>query len=542
MKLKLLFFCILSGLFFFFSWPPMPLFYLLFIAFIPLIYIHEEILQKKIRKINYLSIYLAFLIWNTSSTYWILKMNLIGGISTFIANSFLQLLPFLFSYITVYLTKKKYLGELSLILSWISFEIIFEKWDLAWPLLTLGNGLGDNVLIIQWYEFIGVHGGSLWIILINLLLYKVFLHIQRKLKLSFIHILSLIAVLIVPLICSLFRYYNYRSTTSSAEIVVVHPNLNCYSEKYNGSLSVSEQVSHHIKLTKECITQETNYIIWPETAIPNLDWIELLDSNQNIQNIKNFLKDFPNAKLVTGAVIFELFKEGLKTPANNEKFDLHFHTEFKVWYYTYNAALFVDTSDNIQIHAKQNLVPFEERVPYPKLLSIFKNAVGSLGNFGFSRRSQNQYIFDTDSNKIVPLICYESLFSDEASKYTRQGGNALFVILNEGWYNSSFGALQFFSISRIRAIENRRFIVRSSNYGISSIIDYKGDIIKKDVLKLPNSFKSNIQFNKNISFYAKYSGNINLVILIAFFLLVFFTFISYLLTKFMSNENKSNPD
>jgi len=221
---------------------------------------------------------------------------------------------------------------------------------------------------------------------------------------------------------------------------------------------------------------------------------------------------------------------------------LHFHTEFKVWYYTYNAALFVDTSDNIQIHAKQNLVPFEERVPYPKLLSIFKNAVGSLGNFGFSRRSQNQYIFDTDSNKIVPLICYESLFSDEASKYTRQGGNALFVILNEGWYNSSFGALQFFSISRIRAIENRRFIVRSSNYGISSIIDYKGDIIKKDVLKLPNSFKSNIQFNKNISFYAKYSGNINLVILIAFFLLVFFTFISYLLTKFMSNENKSNPD
>ena len=60
------------------------------------------------------------------------------------------------------------LGYIALVGFWISFEYIHFHWDIEWPWLTLGNGFSNNIKMIQWYEYTGVFGGTLWVLIMNI--------------------------------------------------------------------------------------------------------------------------------------------------------------------------------------------------------------------------------------------------------------------------------------------------------------------------------------------------------------------------------------
>ena len=75
---------------------------------------------------------------------------------------------------------------------------------------------------------------------------------------------------------------------------------------------------------------------------------------------------------------------------------------------------------------------------------------------------------------IAPIICYESVFPNHVRKFIKKGAQAIFIITNDGWWGASKGRVQHNSYARIRAIESRRYVVRSANTGISSIISPRG--------------------------------------------------------------------
>ena len=131
-------------------------------------------LQKKRNKsiIKFLGFsFLTFLLFNVFTTYWVYYASEFGAISAVIANSFfMSLVMLLFFWAKRVLGVR--IGYFSLITFWLTFEYIHLNWDLSWPWLTLGNCFSESLFLINWYEYTGVLGGSLWILLVNILVFE----------------------------------------------------------------------------------------------------------------------------------------------------------------------------------------------------------------------------------------------------------------------------------------------------------------------------------------------------------------------------------
>ena len=172
--LKLLLLSVLSGLLLSFGWFPNGFLPLIFIAFIPLLIAESVVSHNTFRRkrlILFLLSYLTFLLWNVITTWWIKNASAGGAAMAILCNALLMTFVFMF-----YSKVKNRIGEkfagILFICFWLTFEFIHYHWDLSWTWLTLGNVFADAPKIIQWYQFTGVFGGSLWILIINIILFS----------------------------------------------------------------------------------------------------------------------------------------------------------------------------------------------------------------------------------------------------------------------------------------------------------------------------------------------------------------------------------
>ena len=131
----------------------------------------------------------------------------------------------------------------------------------------------------------------------------------------------------------------------------------------------------------------------------------------------------------------------------------------------------------IKEYKKQKLVPFGEFLPFQKILNKFgfKKITEGHGSF---LRGENQKNLIYDNLNILPLICYEIIFTKFVQK-SELNTNLIVNISEDGWFGDSIGPYQHFSKTIFRAIEQNSFLIRSANKGISAIIDNKGNVIKK---------------------------------------------------------------
>src|SRR6185436_7791705 len=110
---------------------------------------------------------------------WVANASLPGAIGAFLCNSLIMCVP----WILMFITKRKFgtwIGYCSLIIFWLSFEYLHHNWELSWPWLTLGNGFATHPEWVQWYEMTGTTGGSLWILLSNILAFSLFTEYRRN--------------------------------------------------------------------------------------------------------------------------------------------------------------------------------------------------------------------------------------------------------------------------------------------------------------------------------------------------------------------------
>ena len=142
----------------------------------------------------------------------------------------------------------------------------------------------------------------------------------------------------------------------------------------------------------------------------------------------------------------------------------------------------------IQSYNKRKLVPFGEFLPFEKILNNFglKKITEGHGSFLKGQEDNNLLI---GKLSILPLICYEVIFSDLIQK-SDNNTNLIVNISEDWWFGESIGPDQHFAKSIFRAIENNTFLLRSTNKGVSAIIDNKGNIIKK----LNRNEAGNIEF------------------------------------------------
>lgn len=530
MKLKLFGLALLSGLLLAIGWPPFPLTVCLFFALVPLFEMERRIIDLKFSTLLFSGlVFLSFLVWHLISHQWVFGLGSTTAAAIVSINS-LILTCFLIPSHLMKRAGKMGLGQLTFAAGWMSFDLLHLNWELAYPLLNLGNGLARFPQIIQWYEFTGAFGGSIWILGINFLVYQLIQDYKVNGINAFRTRLSagLSFGLLLPILLSLVMYVSYAENERSTEVVVVHPNIDTRTERY--ITDQKELVDRYIKYTKQSITPETDYVLWTENALTEGAWISEVDQMNLLRVIRDSFADYPSTKIITGAIMYKFFSEG---KGKNMPPEVTYKETLNQAYYTYSSALQIDPRQTVVLNrSKQQLVPIEESIPYPNLLGSLRELIGNYTGMTFSAGKSNHHVFTnkSDGAKVTPLICYESAFGSITGQYTQKGAQALFVMLNEGWYHDWQGASQFLYFSVLRAIETRRSVARSSNDGISAFINPRGDIIEQVGTYEPTALRQNISLNKKVTLYARLGDYLGWMGLIAgvlsclyFFSLRFFT-------------------
>lgn len=522
MKTKLpLFLSITTGLLLAFSWPVNGITPIIFIALVPLLFV-QQLLGDKSKKGVFWYAWLSFLIWNVLTTWWIWNSTDVGSIMAFLLNSLFTATVFWLYHIS----KKKLFdnrrGTFILIFYWITWEFIHMNWDLTWSWLNLGNVFASKHTWIQWYEYTGSLGGTLWVLVVNVLVFDILKSIfnsSYKLKLI-LPVSGLLITLIFPLVFSLSIYNNYTEKENPVDVIVVQPNIDPYNEQY--TLGYEVILNKNLELAAQKITDSTDYIVFPESALQEDIWEEWLDRSVSLRKIKKALQNFPNTSIVIGATTYRLVKDDEKPTNAARKFK-----KSTGMYYAYNTAILIEHEKDFQIHHKSKLTPGVEIMPSWWILKpVEKLAIdlgGTTGTLG--RETEPVAFIDKESQTgVSPIICYESVYGEFVANSVKLGAGLIFVITNDGWWGETPGYKQHLLFSSLRAIETRRSIARSANTGISAFINQRGDIFKQTPYWEPaviehtlNANYENTYYTNNGDYIARTSAFISvLLILISF--------------------------
>ncbi|HET6990017.1 MAG TPA: apolipoprotein N-acyltransferase, partial [Bacteroidia bacterium] len=510
MRLKLFLLTFLSAALLTAAWPPWGFTPLLFFAFIPLLYIQHIISGDNRLRAKHLFLYgfITFLFWNGLTTWWIWFASEGGAAMAIVTNALLMTFVYLIFH-KVKRASPERIGTFTLIPLWISFEFLHHDWDLSWPWLTLGNALAKQTSWIQWYEYTGTFGGSLWILIVNVLIFEILIHrntLLRPISKRLIYSTTAGLILIVPIIISLIIYFNYDSKSGNVKpvnVVVVQPNVDPY-QKF--SLDYRETTEKMLALAESQVDSNIDYLVFPETSLVESIWENDMQYSWTINRLHAFLEKYPKLKIVSGANTGHEYKPGEKHSPTTRKF-----TGEEIYYDAYNTAIQVDSSRKIQIYHKSKLVPGVEKMPFPKALGFLEKFAIDLGGTSGSLGMQDErtvFVSPDGTGKIAPVICYESIYGDYVSQYIRNGADYIFIVTNDGWWGDTPGYKQHLMYGTMRAIETRKSIARSANTGISCFIDQRGDIHQPQKWWVASSIKETLYSKEGMTFYTKHGDYI----------------------------------
>jgi len=496
---------VISGVLLSLPWIFQGLSWVLFFAFVPLLLaVRLQYQQNESGKLvsSFSLGFITFLIWNILSTWWIAYVSFAGMLFVTSLNALYMS--------SVWWIKNKVQhhwgaasGYFSLIVFWIAFEFLNHYGLLPWPWLTLGNGFANAVKIIQWYEFTGVLGGSVWILLSNILIYNA---IKKSSSLSlskFIKSAGLVLLVVAfPMGLSLFMYSNYSEHGAIQHVVVLQPNIDPYTEKFSG-ISAEDQINRLVLLAESKITDSTDILVAPETALPLLREDSFDIQDPSLLPFYNIIQKFPNVSFIAGAITQRKF--GRDELMFNVPRQLPNH---KPSFEVFNSALMIDYTGSVQFSHKNILVAGVEKDPFREYFSFLPNYMLDLGGMKGSLTAGKEPILFEDIRgiKIGSVICFESVFGGYVRQIVKNGAQYLAVLTNDGWWKDSPGVWQHFAYSRIRAIETRRSIVRCGNTGISGFINQRGEVIDKTNMNVSEAMNSRIQLNNTSTFYVR-NGN-----------------------------------
>lgn len=491
------------------AWPPIrytaPL---LLLAMVPLLVAIKQISngekEKKGKRV-FLTAGLTFLIWNTACIYWV--YNAISAYNSAFVAFLISLIPYglgallmTFAFWLYYRLSRytsKWIAYAGLISFWISMEYLHQTWDLAFPWMTLGNGFATSHQLVQWYEYTGVYGGSLWILISNILAFEAYQAFRSQMGyLKFRPLIPLTLVILLPIISSLTRYANYEEKVVPVNVVTVQPNIDPY-EKLGG-ISPQEQMRTLSRLSDSVGQPNTEYFIWPETAIPNYSDEDRIRSNPDFTQLQDFLSKYKNGTLITG---IESVKQYHSAKTISAKFD----ENSGIYYDNFNTAMQVENSANVQFYHKSKLVPGVEKMPFPNALAFLKPVFAQLGGTvsGWGWQENPAVMYAQSGIGVAPVICYESLWGDWIGKSVKEGAQFIAIITNDGWWGNTSGKDQHLLYAKLRAIETRRWVVRSANTGISGFIDQKGNLVKQSRWWTRTALKADINLNSDLTFYVE---------------------------------------
>ena len=403
-------------------------------------------------------------------------------------------------------------GLLFLTSFWMSFELLHLHWDFSWPWFQLGNVFSETTSWIQWYEYTGVFGGSLWVWIVNILCFQA----VRGPSVEFRKLALGVVAIAIPISVSLLVYSNHKPQNNpTIEVVIAQPNIDPYKEKF--AASDLEQSKSLFELIAPKLTPTTDLILAPETYFTEGfgSYLPSFMSSLLYQTIQDEIDQIGTVQLMTGIQFYQVYTESDKTTTSNQFGDQ--------WVDFYNSA-FLSGTNPLQVYHKSKLVVGVETLPYKEVIEpLFGNIMLDLGGTVRSRSTgAERNVFQLhNETKVAPIICYESVYGSFVTGFVRNGAEFLAVMTNDAWWGTTPGHRQLLSYTKLRAIETRLPIVRSANSGISAVIDTYGEVKQQISYLERGAMSSIITPQKQITFYVLYGDYIaRLSLLISILLLL----------------------
>ena len=494
---------VLPSILFWLAWEPMPFTPLVFLAFAPLLLLAHR--GRQTSGWNHFGLlFLSLLLWNITTTWWVWYASDVGAIAMLLMNSFFMYLPF---WVWRFWQRKAPKGwqrrwrfDVIFIGIWLLYEFAHHRWDLSWPWLCLGNAFSGMPWYVQWYEYTGTLGGSALILGVNLLIFRAILLWQGDIQANprFFwqrggRIPLLFAFTLVFVMGLMSLWLGHRAATNLAMgkgywVAAIQPNYDTYEEKFvldpmqmvREMQATTDSVKQALALRKQAL----DCVLWPETSLVSSINVAYMESDQQVAYLKGMrMHDSVKTNYLMGVNMVQWFPwEGKGKPqmvmpdksartvaAARQSNDPNY------WYTLHNSALWL--GDTLQYYHKSKLVPGTEQLPFVSTFPFLESLAISLdensasGTLGKSDRAMAL----GDGVKVAPVICYESIYGDYVSDYVGDGAQWLAVVTNDAWWRNTAGHKQHFSYAKLRAIEQRKWVGRAANTGISGFINPRGE-------------------------------------------------------------------
>lgn len=387
----------------------------------------------------------------------------------------------------------KALSYTVLVTGWVVGEWWLSSGDFGFSWLQMGSAWAASPMAVQWYKLFGVYGGTLWVMICNILIFEA---IKNRKILIFASVenhkakkvgASVYCVVLLPIVISLYMYYTTdEKSDREIEVAIIQPNVDAYEKFKSGS--AEQQMNSMIALAGEA-TDSTVLFVAPETAIVSRVNLKNIEEHRQVEYIQKFLE---------GRHSDALFVIGASTYSGRSH---------------YNSVLYI-SSDTVSVYHKRKLVFGVEVVPqWVEAVAGMIDLGGYVGSLG---RSDKAVVAEADGAKVGAAVCYESIYGELMSEWVMRGAEMLAIITNDGWWGDTHGYRQHFSYARLRAIENGRWVVRSANTGISGVISSRGDVIDSLAWDKKGVITAKVPLLSEITPYTAWG---NLVLRLSFYVL-----------------------
>lgn len=388
---------------------------------------------------------------------------------------------------------------------WTAFEYLLSLGQISFPWLMAGNSQSYNLAKIQFAEYTGVFGVSFWICMVSVVLLIIYREFKYNLTgaIFFKKALLIIILAVIYFTPDLFTYFSksfksYSGNKFGKEISVgiVQPNIDPW-VKWGGKQN--ELIDNYIN-DINLLNREVNslkLILLPETALPYYFRENIF--HQNYIKLKD-LCDSINIPVLIGTPDLNYYLDESTAPPDAKIMSLS-----KKKYDTYNSAFLFEpgkAKDEFQKHYKIKLVIGSERMPYQELLPFTKSLVEwGVGLSSWQIGKDTNIFILKDGSKFNTAICYESVYPGFFADFVKKGAEFSVIITNDGWWGKLAGTYQHNRFAVFRAVENRRWIARCANTGVSCFIDAYGNYYDETKIDERKNISMSVGKNDKQTFY-----------------------------------------
>jgi apolipoprotein N-acyltransferase len=449
MTSKSFLYCLLSAFLLAASFHSFNLPFLAWFGFIPLLFAIEDKSKAKVLGLSYLCGFLFFIF----TLYWLVHVTLVGLI---ILCLYLAFYFALFGYFLVGVRHKYPQFSIPVIIFlscvWVILEYLRGHLLTGLPWAFLGYSQYENIYLIQFADITGSAGVSFLVIFVNLCLFRVIKLLSANDRKSAAGTLAILLAMFAAVYCYGFYCVNkyYQGNEAILKASLVQGNI---PQKEKWLDSHQKRIEReYLDLSRQAANDSPDMIIWPETSYPG--YIDHSDDNS----------------------LFPMFitKAEIGLP-------ILFGSVYQIGNDYFNAAILLnDILATPQIYKKIHLVPFGEYFPMRKIFFFLEPFV-PIGDFS----SGEEFTIFTVKNKqnqavnFGVLICFEDTIAEFSRIFVKNGAEFLVNITNDAWFKKTSSPYQHLQASVFRAVENRVYVLRAANTGVTCAIDQCGRIVKR---------------------------------------------------------------